>query len=117
MSSAKEDEFVYHITGASLWREAKDDNTPYRVDSLQSEGFIHFSRGAQVPATAGRYYKDRTELVLLKVEVAKCTAEMKFEPPFDLADKAERFPHLYGELNLDAVVGVEAFDSAKPHVF
>ena len=47
-----------------------------------------------------RFFKGQTGLVLLEIDVSKLRAPVKHEP----AD-ADVFPHLYGPLNLDAVVG------------
>lgn len=73
----------------------------YYADSLDSEGFIHFSTADQVDRTAKRFYKGVEGLVLIKVDPNLVTSELKYEP----AD-GEDFPHLYGKLNTDAIVEV-----------
>lgn len=96
-------EFIHHICPRIDWQAAQE-NDEYRAESLDTEGFIHFSRAEQVQGTANNYYRGQQGLVLLKVAVAKLTADLKWE------DSGEDiFPHLYGLLNLDAVVDVEDF--------
>ena len=75
----------------------------YEAPSLVTEGFIHLSKKEQVAGVLQRYYKNVTELLLLHVDESKLSAELKYE----LATSVnEEFPHLFGRLNLDAVVEV-----------
>ena len=75
----------------------------YEAPSLVTEGFIHLSKKEQVAGVLQRYYKNVTELLLLHVDENKLSAELKCE----LATSVnEEFPHLFGRLNLDAVVEV-----------
>jgi uncharacterized protein (DUF952 family) len=70
-------------------------------------------RRAQVVATANRYYRGRTELLLLCIDARRLSSELKYEQPAFLATAAERtrdrqelFPHVYGSIDLAAVVRV-----------
>jgi uncharacterized protein (DUF952 family) len=96
---------IYHITSKQAWQGAQAAGE-YRADSLEKEGFIHASRFAQVRATANRYYRGLTDLILLEVDEAKVKPEVRYE----VAANGEDFPHIYGPLNLDAVVRVLPFD-------
>lgn len=91
---------IYHLVEESVWSQVQ---TSYAPASIKSEGFIHFSTADQVERTYNRFYLGQS-MLLLSVEVAKLEAELKFE-----AADGELFPHLYGELNLDAVVKVEKY--------
>ena len=76
----------------------------YEADSLALEGFIHTSKAEQVQGVLNRYYKNQTDLLLLHIDETKLTALLKYE----LAPSVnEEFPHIYGSLNLDAVVKTE----------
>lgn len=86
-------EFVFHITTATAW-------TP----SLDTEGYIHLSKPDQVTRVAN-LYRGRTDLVLLCVDPDRLTAELRYEA----LTTGAPFPHLYGPLNLDAVVRVVPF--------
>ena len=75
----------------------------YEADSLVKEGFIHASKESQVQGVLQRYYKNQTDLLLLHIDETKLTAPLKYE----LAPSVnEEFPHIYGKLNLDAVIRI-----------
>lgn len=91
---------IQHITTIKDWQAAKAKNL-YDFDALKKEGFIHCSYPNQTIATANRFFKTMSDLIVLEVEIEKCQAEIKIEKAFDID---EMFPHIYGPINLDAVV-------------
>jgi uncharacterized protein (DUF952 family) len=94
---------IYHITTSINWQKAVAVGF-YEAPSLLTEGFIHNSTAAQVQGVLQRYYVGETNLVLLHIEENKLTAELKYE----LAPSVnEEFPHIFGPINIDAVVKVE----------
>ena len=97
-------ETLLHICPRSDWQDAQEVGE-YRAASLAQEGFIHCSTPAQVAATANRFYHGRHGLVLLVIDPSRIGPEVRYEP----AD-GSLFPHVYGPLNLDAVVDVQAFE-------
>jgi uncharacterized protein (DUF952 family) len=99
------DNMIFHITTRSQWEQAQQLGE-YRADSLATEGFIHCSTSAQVVWVANRFYSGQTGLVLLKVERDRLQNPLQF----DEIETGELFPHLYGALNLDAVVEVLEFN-------
>lgn len=96
---------ITHIIERERWERAKLAGT-YHAESLDSEGFIHFSKPEQVEKTANRFYHGKNDLVLLIVDTDKLKAEIKHEPPSHPTSEDETFPHLYAELNTDAVIRV-----------
>ena len=94
---------ILHITTETAWQAAQSTGE-YRADSLESEGFIHCSTLEQVIATANRYYAGRRDLVLLWIDPHALAADLRWEEAH-----GERYPHLYGALNLDAVFRVTPF--------
>ena len=91
---------IYHITTIQQWEAAKDQGF-FDEPSLQIEGFIHNSTEAQVPGVLKRYYMGKTDLLLMHIDETKLTAELKYE----LAPSVnEMFPHVFGNINLEAVV-------------
>lgn len=99
---------IYHITAQADWASAQAAGV-YTAESLASEGFIHASTREQVLDTARRFYAGRSGLVLLAIDTQRVTPEVRFEP-VQLATGLTTFPHIYGPLNPDAVVGQAAFD-------
>lgn len=94
---------IYHVVTAENWQKAVQQGF-YEAESLALEGFIHTSKAEQVQGVLQRYYKDKIDLLLLHIDEAKLTSTLKFE----LAPSInEEFPHIYGPLNIDAVVKVE----------
>jgi len=100
---------IAHIVKRSEWELAVGKGT-YAAASLRAEGFIHCSTLAQVIDTANRFYRGQDDLVVLCIEESRLNAELKYEPPTMQHDEpaGALFPHLYGELNVDAVVQVVA---------
>lgn len=93
---------ILRITTRSEWEKAQAGGG-YRGDTLEAEGFIHCSTPKQLPWVAETFYKGRTKLVVLRIEPSKLTSPLKWESP---PDSWEKFPHVYGPLNLEAVVEV-----------
>lgn len=98
---------IYHLALASDWdaaRQAGEYTVSTRGRTLAEEGFIHASRADQWHDVRERFYADVAEpLVLLVIDPARLVAEVRHEAVPGLA---EEFPHIYGPVNLDAVVGV-----------
>jgi uncharacterized protein (DUF952 family) len=95
---------ILHITPRSQWQAAQAIGS-YRADSLNHEGFIHCSQINQVVAVANRFYAGQSGLVLLVIEADRLQSPLRYE-----AADGDEFPHLYGALNLDAVVAAIAFE-------
>ncbi|MBW4513788.1 MAG: DUF952 domain-containing protein [Timaviella obliquedivisa GSE-PSE-MK23-08B] len=95
---------IFHITPRSQWESAQAIGS-YRGDTLDTEGFIHCSKLEQVVRVANWCYAGQTGLVLLSIAIARLQAQLRYETV-----DGEEFPHLYGALNLDAVVQVINFE-------
>ena len=94
---------IYHVIRKADWEKALLLGR-YEADSLHTEGFIHNSTAGQVAGVLDRYYRDEKDLLLLHIDETKLTAPLRYE----LAPSVnEMFPHLFGPLNLDAVVKTE----------
>lgn len=107
---------ILHITSKAEWLEAQSRGE-YVAPSLQSEGFIHCSTEKQVLHVANAFYRGRTDLVLLQLDETKLTSALKWEPPAGPPapgiSPADKFPHIYGPINLTAVVSVPDFMPAS----
>jgi len=108
---------IYHIATRADWDSAQESGE-YRVESLETQGFIHMSQSVdQVLKVANAIYTGQSDLVLLHIDEQKVTPELKYEAPDSNVPahhyKGELFPHLYGALNVPAVVNVTDF-TANP---
>lgn len=96
---------IYHITTRSDWEKAVEQGL-YRAASLESEGFIHCSTRDQVARSAANYFKGQTDLRLLTIDPTRLTPQLIME---NTTGGTEPFPHVYGPLNLDAVLEAKPF--------
>ena len=96
---------IFHICSRTAWVAAQRDGA-YRGDTLDAAGFIHCATRAQVAPTADAFFGGQRGLVLLEIDPMQLSAELVYEEP---AGVGQDFPHIYGALNLDAVVAVFDF--------
>ncbi|MDX6716770.1 MAG: hypothetical protein QOH30_3328 [Baekduia sp.] len=78
--------------------------------SLAEEGFIHCSTVEQVEATANRIFRGGGELLLLVVDAGRLGAPLRWERATDVG---EDFPHVYGPIEVGAVVDVVAMPEGE----
>lgn len=95
---------ILHITTKKDWEKAKEKNE-YRGDTLDSEGFIHCSTPEQIDEVAQCLFKGKKDLMLLEIDETKVKSEIKYED----AENGKLYPHIYGPLNIDAVINVQDF--------
>ena len=95
---------IYHVTTAAEWRAAKE-NGFYETASLKAEGFIHCSQENQVAGVLERYFSGKKDIVKLVIDTDRLSNRFVFEWSPSTEDT---FPHVYGIINLDAVVDVVA---------
>jgi uncharacterized protein (DUF952 family) len=111
-------DLIYHIATRADWELALagGEYTRSSVDkTLAEECFIHASQASQVARTANRFYRDVTgDLVLLVIDPGLLGAEVRYEqvPGAELP-----FPHVFGPVNVDAVVDVRPFAAGPDGTF
>lgn len=94
---------IYHIADQVSWEKAAVSGL-YEHPSLIKEGFIHTCHDVQVASVRKRYYAGEKQLILLHIDEAVVSSLIKYE----LAPSVnEIFPHIYGPLNIDAVIKIE----------
>ncbi|MFY1674596.1 DUF952 domain-containing protein [Plantactinospora sp. WMMB334] len=69
---------------------------------MADEGFIHAARRGQVLGVAEAFYADAGPLLLLSVDPSRLSSPVRD----DEVAPGIVFPHIYGPIDLDAVVGV-----------
>jgi uncharacterized protein (DUF952 family) len=95
---------IYHIATVSDWAQAQRDGeytTSTRGVTLAEQGFIHASTAEQVTPVANLFYRGLTDLLVLAIDTDRVGPQVRYErvPGWDAP-----FPHIYGPLNVDAVV-------------
>jgi uncharacterized protein (DUF952 family) len=104
---------IFHITERKAWDSAAAEEI-YWTETFSIEGFIHCSTRDQVIQVANIRFRGQTELVLLSIDTDRVTAEILYE---NLEGGKQLFPHIYGELNIDAVVQVAEFEPGADGYF
>jgi uncharacterized protein (DUF952 family) len=103
---------ILHITSRAEWNEAQVRGE-YSAPSLQTEGFIHCSTERQVLHVANAFYRGQNDLALLKLDEAQLKPELKWEPPAGIPapgiSDSDKFPHIFGPINLTAIASVLDF--------
>lgn len=94
---------IYHVVTHTNWQIAAEQGF-YEPASLAAEGFIHTCKATQVAGVLERYYKNESGLLLLHIDEHKLQSPFTYEFSESVNDE---FPHIYGRLNLDAVIKVE----------
>jgi uncharacterized protein (DUF952 family) len=91
---------TYHLTPIDVWNQQRD-GTSYVPEAFETEGFIHTTIGLDpLLAIANMFYRDdRRPYVALILDLPAVTAAVRHDDPSGL------YPHIYGSLNLGAVVG------------
>ena len=97
---------VFHLTYKHAWEAARSAGE-YAAPSLAEEGFIHCSKDVtQLLKVAARLYPGETGLMVLDVDLEELKSPLKNEP----SRSGEIYPHIYGMLNVDAVVRERALE-------
>ncbi len=91
---------IYHITAVSEWREAQQKGY-YESEALKSQGFIPCCEEHQIPDILKRYFSHKTALIKLCIETAKLSSRLIYNWSNTIEDT---FPHIYGPVNLDAII-------------
>ena len=101
---------ILHIALRSDWEKSVPSGY-YNPSSLGSEGFIHCSMIEQTVDTANQFFPNKQGLILLCIDENKLESKVKFEGPACTNDQRTSllFPHIYGPLNVSAVVRVVEF--------
>lgn len=101
---------IFHLATDDAWTSAVAAGA-YTVSTLGLDlaevGFIHSSQAEQVAGVYERFYSDvDAPLRLLEIDTDLLTSPWQLDP---VEGEPLPFPHIYGPLNVDAVVSAEPF--------
>ena len=100
---------IYHLATTADWDRARRDGeytTSTRDRTLAEEGFIHASTAEQVAPVANAFYRDVPDLLLLVIDTDRVASAIRYE---HVPGQAAPYPHIYGPLNVTAVVQARPF--------
>jgi uncharacterized protein (DUF952 family) len=99
---------ICHITTLAAWQAAQASGQ-FLSPEFDDHGFIHCSTPEQVLLVLNAFFRGRAELVMLIIDPVRLKSPVRWEPPHStgrLPDFTQNavFPHVYGPINIDAVV-------------
>lgn len=103
---------IYHLAYRQDWDDAVragDYRQSTKGRTLEEQGFIHgTAKPSQVDQVANSFYRGDEGLVVLIIDEAKVRSEVRHDPVpgFDTP-----LPHIYGPLNLDAVIDIKPLNT------
>lgn len=97
--------YIGHVLSRDDWRQFEQAGQ-YRPASLDQQGFIHCSKLGQVGVVADCNFEE--ELVLLVIDETRVDPPVRYET--NERDPPSPFPHVYGPLELSAVVASAPFE-------
>jgi uncharacterized protein (DUF952 family) len=101
--------WIMHLCPRSAWEAAQACGVYRPEDTPERGGFIHCARPEQILPVANRYFRGASDLVLLWIDPERVQSEIRWE-----GAGGELFPHIYGPLNLEAVVVSERVSPDHP---
>lgn len=93
------DAVIYHAATLEVWEARSADF--YQPAQYADEGFVHASSAEQLIGTLHKHYPGRHDLVVLTIDPARLSSKVVWE---DLYGSGVEFPHIYGPVDLSAVV-------------
>lgn len=99
---------IYKLLRQSEWRDAERSNLFAGSPDDRRDGFIHLSAAHQVRGTYAKYFTADAEPMLIGFDAEGFGPELKWE----ISRNGEKFPHLYGILDLSRAVIVATIHRA-----
>ena len=94
---------IFHFVEKDVY-ESSIANGYYENPTLKTRGFIHSVTFENINIIAKRYLDLEKEVVILVIDADKLMAEIKYEE-----SKGVFYPHIYGKINVDAIINVLPF--------
>ena len=101
--------YLFHLVTPRIFSNFRDAPT-YFPPEFAEEGFIHCCFEHQIPDIVERYFRDIPEILVLQIDTELLSPAVKLE----MAPVGEEYPHVYGEINAEAIVGTRKHAKNQP---
>ncbi|MBN8846290.1 MAG: DUF952 domain-containing protein [Sphingomonadales bacterium] len=102
MTAATAFKVLTHQQWADFERERVFRGAPVDI----ADGYIHLSTAEQLEATIAKYFAGQRGLMIAEVDLVLLGDAIRWEP----ARGGDLFPHIYAELPMHAVIGLQKRD-------
>ncbi len=99
-NESREAGVTYHLVPMPVWAERGAADT-YVPEAYEADGFIHCTNGLEpLLAVANMFYTaDERQYEVLVLDVSRIQSDVRYD------DEEQVYPHIYGPLNTNAVIG------------
>ncbi len=95
---------AFKIFTAEQWAQFVSDGVFHGAPVDLVDGYIHLSAADQVQGTLDKHFAGQIGLVIAEIDLGAVSNTLKWE----VSRGGALFPHVYGVLNMAAVVGHKA---------
>ena len=104
---------IIYTATCEEWDKIKGQ-TEFKSDDFYREGFIHCSYPQQTVWVLNKHFRNQEKVILLCIDPSRIKSKWVSE---DLKENGEEFPHVYGDINVDAIIEVIHIQPSKDGLF
>lgn len=97
---------AFKVLTAQQWADFERERVFRGAPVDIADGYIHLSTAEQLEATIAKYFAGQSGLMIAEVDLACLGDSVRWEP----ARGGDFFPHIYAELPMHAVIGLQKRD-------
>ena len=97
---------AFKVLTAQQWADFERERVFRGAPVDIADGYIHLSTAEQLEATIAKYFAGQSGLMIAEVDLIQLGDTVRWEP----ARGGDLFPHIYAELPMHAVVGLQKRD-------
>jgi uncharacterized protein (DUF952 family) len=97
---------AFKILTAQQWADFERERVFRGAPIDVADGYIHLSAADQLEATLAKHFAGQADLMIVEIDLLLLDKAVRWEE----SRGGAHFPHLYGELPMHAVVGLQKRD-------
>ena len=97
---------AFKVLTTQQWADFERERVFHGAPVDIEDGYIHLSTADQLEATIAKYFAGHRCLMIAEVDLVHLGDAVRWEP----ARGGDLFPHIYGALPIEAVVGLQQRD-------